>query len=314
MASKAVKAAAERLAKLEVSQTERATKYVEQAPRIRLDDLRDNPGARVRARQLKAQIHNQGGHTVGELQRSAKPPLGWVWGDFYKPWQRRFPGEKSFNGDINIRREYVPLSLIELQRLLDLNWLDTSKTIDITQLCNTQRLWVDTELRQFGIDLTHEGAEAFTTPIDIEVQWASQAVIAAIEKAGGRIRLAYYDLQSLQAATDPEAFFLSGTPIPRRKCPPHSLINFYSNPKNRGYLADEAEIKKASEELADIVGYKYEPRHMDSGPKKTPDQIFAGLEPGSLVSLADKKVFRPTNSVHEAYYRGEENRLADHLR
>ncbi|CAD5210949.1 unnamed protein product [Bursaphelenchus xylophilus] len=314
MSSKAVKAAAERLAKLEISQNERAAKYVEQAPRIRLDDLRDNPGARVKGRLVKAQIHNQGGHTVGELQRAAKPPLGWVWGDFYKPWQRRFPGEKHFNGDVNIRREYIPLSLIELQRLIDLNWLDTSRTIDVTQIFNTKRLKLDPDLRQFGIDLTDEGAEVFTTPIDIEVQWASQTVISAIEKVGGRIRLAYYDLESLRAAIDPKAFFESGTPIPRRKQPPHSLMNFYRNPKTRGYLADENEIRAASEELANIVGYKYEPRHIDSPHRKSPSQIFAGLEPGSLVSLVDKKVFRPTNPVHEAFYKGEQNEVADHLR
>ena len=43
---------------------------------------------------------NQAGHTIGELQHAAKPPIGWVWGDFYKPWQRIFPSEYSFNGDI----------------------------------------------------------------------------------------------------------------------------------------------------------------------------------------------------------------------
>lgn len=47
MASKRVQPAVEALTKLNLSQTERATRYVEKAPRIRLDDLRDNPGARV---------------------------------------------------------------------------------------------------------------------------------------------------------------------------------------------------------------------------------------------------------------------------
>lgn len=47
MAQKVAKSAADRLAKLGLSQTERATRYLEQAPRVQLDDLRDNPGARV---------------------------------------------------------------------------------------------------------------------------------------------------------------------------------------------------------------------------------------------------------------------------
>lgn len=74
----------------------------------------------------------------------------------------------------------------------------------------------------------------FTTPINLEVQWASQTAIAAVERAGGRIRLAYYDIESVGVATQPIAHFRKGLPIPRRKRPPHSLISFYSNPKNRG--------------------------------------------------------------------------------
>lgn len=51
-------------------------------------------------RQIKSSLHNQAGHTIGELQHAAKPPLGWIWGNFYQPWERLFPGEEHFNGDI----------------------------------------------------------------------------------------------------------------------------------------------------------------------------------------------------------------------
>lgn len=36
--------------------------------------------------------------------------------------------------------------------------------------------------------------------------------------------------------------FISGKPIPRRMLPPQNLIEYYSNPKNRGYLADPDDI------------------------------------------------------------------------
>jgi len=59
----------------------------------------------------------------------------------------------------SLRREYIPLSLIELQRIIDLGWLDTTRLIDVCALCATRLFdekFVPSELRQFGIDLTDE--------------------------------------------------------------------------------------------------------------------------------------------------------------
>uniref|UniRef100_A0A0N4ZU88 Large ribosomal subunit protein uL15m n=1 Tax=Parastrongyloides trichosuri TaxID=131310 RepID=A0A0N4ZU88_PARTI len=284
--------------------TERALKYVTSASRIKLQDLRDNPGARVTGRQLK-KGHNQHGHTIGELQHAAKPPLGWVWGDFFRPWHRMFPGEKHFNGDINLRKEYMPLALIELQRLIDLNWIDTNKLIDITTLCNTKQFRCDPTQRQFGVQLNNEGGEAFAAKINLEVQWASEYTIAMVEKNGGTIRTAYYDLNSLECATDPKKWFLSGKPIPPRKAPPKSLITYYTDPKNRGYLADPSEIEKCKRELAKKYGYEL-PVESDIKPEmKKPTEVFLGIESGSIVSLVDKKIFVPTHPTLKKYYTDE---------
>lgn len=48
------------------------------------------------------------------------------------------------------------MSLLELQRLIDLQWLDATKLIDIVALCNTKMLRCEPQLRQFGIHLTDE--------------------------------------------------------------------------------------------------------------------------------------------------------------
>lgn len=294
------------------SATERALEYVRKAPRLQIQDLRDNPGARTSGRQV-SKGHNQAGHTIGELERARKPPLGWVWGDFYAPWQRRFPGERHFNGDVNIRREYTPLSLLELQRIIDLGYLDTTKLIDICALCSTKLMQVKPEWRQFGINLTDQGSEIFAAKINLEVQWASLTCIAAVEKAGGRIRTAYYDLESLKAAVDPEKWFSTGQPIPPRKYPPHSVMNYYTNPNYRGYLADEESIENSEERLAQIVGYERKQAEEVNNEQKKPSQVFLGLESGSIVSLADEKVFEPTHPSLVDYYRPEEP-LSDHLR
>ncbi|MFH4977573.1 hypothetical protein AB6A40_004282 [Gnathostoma spinigerum] len=292
MASKAAQSAAER-----------AIKYIEKTTRIKLQDLRDNPGARTTGR-ITTKRHNQAGHTIGELQHAAKPPLGWIWGDFYRPWQRMFPGEKSFNGDINLRREYPPLSLLELQRLIDLGWLNTSTLIDLTALCNTRQYRCNPKLRQFGVQLTDQGADCFEAVVNLEVQWASETAIAAVERAGGRIRTAYYDISSLEAVIDPEKWFKSGLPIPRRKAPPESLLSYYTNPRNRGYLCKKEDLTRAEDELAQLYGYERKLR-CETLDEKDPTQIFVGLEPGSLISLADKKVFVPTSEAHRRYYGAE---------
>jgi hypothetical protein len=65
--------------------------------------------------------------------------------------------------------------------------------------------------------------------------------------------------------------------------------------------------------LAEIVGYerqlRVDPTNME---QKHPDQIFLGIEPGALISLADKKAFRPTNQVHRDFYSASEP-LSDHI-
>lgn len=61
------------------------------------------------------------------------------------------------------------------------------------------------------------------TPVNIEVQYASELVIAAVERVGGVITTRYYDLLSVFAKSDPYAFFERGLPIPRGKKPP--LVN-----------------------------------------------------------------------------------------
>ncbi|PIO75588.1 hypothetical protein TELCIR_02364 [Teladorsagia circumcincta] len=244
---------------------------------------------------------SRGGHTRGALQHAAKPPLGWIWGNFFQPWQRLFPGEKYFNADINIRREYVPLSLIELSRLIDLGWVDPSLPIDVAALCRTRKFQIKPKLRQCGFDLTGEGADDFSHKIDIEVQYASQTAISAIEKAGGRIRVAYYDPDSLQAAVDPKAWFMSGHPVPARKAPPPSLLEYYRNPSNRGYLAESAELVDARKRLALVMGYDIPDNEISVG-EKGPTQVFHGIPPGAVVSLTDRKIFLPTHPVVRDYY------------
>lgn len=132
--------------------------------------------------------------------------------------------------------------MLQLQTLLDTNRVDDSQPIDLTAICNTGIFNISPEQRHFGVQLTDEGANEFKSKINIEVQHATELVIATIERNGGVIRTAYYDPYSLWAICNPKKWFEKGVPIPKRMLPPQDAIDYYTNPKNRGYLANPDEI------------------------------------------------------------------------
>lgn len=93
---------------------------------------------------------------------------------------------------------------------IDTNRLDTSKPIDLISLINTGLYKISPIDHHFGVNLTDDGADLFTAKINIEVQWASELVVAAIERAGGVITTAYYDPNSLSTMINVRKFFSKG--------------------------------------------------------------------------------------------------------
>ena len=88
---------------------------------------------------------------------------------------------------------------------------------------------------------------------------------------------------------------------------PQALAPYYTDARNRGYMADAARFPEARLELAkysyispDIT--KDELFKMLST-RKDPRQIFFGLAPGWLVNMADKKILKPTHEKLLEYYR-----------
>lgn len=187
--------------------------------------------------------------------------------------------------------------------MIDTTRLDTTKPIDLTQLCNTGILSIKPDERQYGFQLKDEGIECFKTKINIEVQHASELVIATIEKYGGIIRTAYYDTHALFAMKDTRKFFAKGSPIPRRMLPPSDAVAYYADPKNRGYLADPEEISKERQLLAQKYGYTLpriedDPHYEMLTAIKDPRQIFFGLEPGWIVNLVEKTIMKPVENAN----------------
>lgn len=130
----------------------------------------------------------------------------------------------------------------QLQLMIDTDRLDTSRPIDVVQICNTGLFALKPDCRQYGFALKDDGIEKFTAKVHIEVQHASELVISHIEKLGGVIRMGYFDMAALMAMKDTVKFFARGNPIPKRMIPPQDAIEYYTDPKTRGYLADPEAI------------------------------------------------------------------------
>ena len=152
-----------------------------------------------------------------------------------------------------------------------------------------------------------QGLDRFVAKVNIEVQWTSEEVIAAVERNGGTITTRFYDLSCVRAMINPKAFFQKGIPIPRCKLPPHDAIDYYSDPKCRGYLANPGQIQVERLELAQKYGYTLP--ELDKDPefemltrRKDPRQIWFGLEPGWVVNLADKSILKPKDEQLKEYF------------
>ena len=152
-----------------------------------------------------------------------------------------------------------------------------------------------------------QGADIFASRVHIEVQHASEATIAAVERNGGMITTRFFNLECVQALNNPEVFFKKGVPIPRCALPPPDAFEYYTDPNVRGYLADPDKVKEARYALAQKYGYEMPDYENAPNPelfksKKDPRQIFLGLVPGWVVCLRDKVILKPKDPEYLKYY------------
>lgn len=285
---------------------EKAFDVLRYLPRVSIVNVCENPGAYHKKKMGRGQhggdTHGYG--TKGSKARMRHFPLGYE-GDRV-PFYRRVPKELYYKGH-ELRRQYPPLSLFSLQQMIDKGYIDPSQPIDLTTICNTKLYRISPNERHFGVHLTDEGIDLFKAKVNIEVQYAKESVIAAVERCGGVITTAYYDVASLFAAMDPEAFFKKSVPIPKRKLPPEDALEYYTDPRFRGYLADPE--KMADDRLVLAQKYGYILPDLSSDPdikmlsiRKDPRQIYHGLQPGWVVNMKDKEILRPKEEWLTNYY------------
>jgi large subunit ribosomal protein L15 len=151
---------------------------------MKLNEIRDNPGAHYRSKRVGRGIGSGKGKTSarggkGQTARSGVALNGFEGGQ--TPLHRRLP-KRGFNNKI-FRKDFKVVNLGRLQAALDSGKLKVDGTLDGAALrsCGVIRRLGD------GVRLLAKGQ--LRAAITIEVAGASKAAIAAVEKAGGRVIL-----------------------------------------------------------------------------------------------------------------------------
>jgi len=150
---------------------------------MKLNELAPAPGSRTAKKRIGRGIGSGTGKTAGKGHKGQKARAGVALGPFeggQMPIYRRLP-KRGFNNPF--RKVYVPLNLDRLQAAVDAGRLDPARPVDLQAM----RAAGLVSKRRDGIRLLARGE--LSAPLTIEVDSASQAAIAAVEKAGGKLVL-----------------------------------------------------------------------------------------------------------------------------
>ena len=149
---------------------------------MKLNEIRDNPGAHYRAKRVGRGIGSGKGKTSGrggkgQTARSGVAINGFEGGQ--TPLHRRLP-KRGFNNKI-FQKDYKVVNLGRLQQALDSGKLSAEGPLDDAGLVTAGIL----RRKGDGIRLLAKGE--IKAAITITVAGASQAAIAAVEAAGGKV-------------------------------------------------------------------------------------------------------------------------------
>ena len=150
---------------------------------IKLNDLRDNPGARQGRVRVGRGIGSGLGKTAGRGQKGQKSRSGVAIKGFeggQMPLHMRLP-KRGFNNIF--ARDYAEVNLGAIQKMIDAKKLDAKGTLDHDALkaAGLARGGKD------GVRLLAKGE--LTTKVSFKVAGASKSAVAAVEKAGGKVEI-----------------------------------------------------------------------------------------------------------------------------
>ncbi|MEP3115481.1 50S ribosomal protein L15 [Nisaea sp.] len=151
---------------------------------MKLNELRDNPGAHKPAKRVGRGAGSGLGKTAGKGHKGQSARSGVAINGFeggQMPIHRRLP-KRGFKNPF--RKEFAPVNIGSIQAAIDAGKLDGKKTIDAAALSAAGLVG---RVRD-GVRLLATGE--LKAKVKVEVSGASAAAIAAVEKAGGSVTVA----------------------------------------------------------------------------------------------------------------------------
>jgi large subunit ribosomal protein L15 len=148
---------------------------------MNLNELRDNPGARLKSKRLGRGIGSGKGKTSGKGVKGQKAREGVALNGFeggQLPIYRRLPKRGFFN---HFRKEYAPVNLGALDAAIEAGKIDGSQPITESMLITAGLASGDKD----GVRLLGDGK--ISRAITITVSGASATAKAAVEAAGGTL-------------------------------------------------------------------------------------------------------------------------------
>jgi len=149
---------------------------------MKLNELRDNPGARLKSKRLGRGIGSGKGKTSGKGVKGQKARTGVALNGFeggQMPIYRRLPKRGFFNP---FRKEYAPVNLGRLDAAIAAGRIDASQPITEDTL---RAAGLIRSGKIAGVRLLAKGE--ITRALTITVSGASAAAVDAVQKAGGSV-------------------------------------------------------------------------------------------------------------------------------
>ncbi|CAJ1959351.1 unnamed protein product [Cylindrotheca closterium] len=229
---------------------------------LKLNMLKDNPGAVKKKRRIGRGIGSSKGKTAGRGHKGQKARAGGSISIGFEGGQTKFYKLLPKRGFTNKRHktDMLAINLGTIQDYVDMGRLtptggggvdggdgDNNKIVTLKDLCDAG-ICTHSSIKH-GVKLLAKGKERLKTPLQLEVSRASTHAIEAMEAIGGEVTTVHYNRLALRALLKPNKFII----LPKFARPPPKWQPYYTNwDANRGYLSVQAQMRSLLKERPEL--------------------------------------------------------------